>query len=599
MSTTSVIMVSYHTGSVLNTAIASVLRQDDLADLIIVDNGNPPDVLARLRQMALIDPRIKVITGQGNIGFAAGCNLGAENATGEFLLLLNPDCILPPNTLTTLAREINTLPNTMLAGVHLVNPDGSEQRGGRRHLLTPMSALAEMLGTRRLNLHRTPLPHETHDVPAISGACMFIHKKDYQLLGGMDEKYFLHVEDLDFCMKVKKHGKRIICVPSITIAHLLSTSGNTNTKLLEFHKARGFAYYFEKHFKESLLPGILPLLKAAIWLRYYLRRMQKAAPLMHGRGIIASRKISILASSLTAETRISPLRGRTVFVTGATSQVGLYVIKHLLASGAAVLAVSRERPLPFAHPHLMWLQKDITRDNFSLEGYLADVAVHCAPAWHLPKIIPILAESDVKRLVAISSTSVFSKATSHNHFERELVGKFARAEADIMSISGALGIGTTILRPTMIYGAGLDKNITSIARLIEKFGFAMVYPPAMGRRQPVHAEDVAMAVIQSLESDITVGRSYNVSGAETLTYHAMLERIFRVMKRPVRIHRTTLLPLIFSIAGTLLHRSYLTREVALRMNEDLVFFHDDAERDFSYAPRPFLSAGMIDIDGEE
>ena len=304
MSSASVVIVSYHTGAVLTTALASVLGQKGLANVVVVDNGNPPDVLARLQQMALMDARIMVVTGQGNVGFASACNLGATQATGEYILLLNPDCILPPGALITLMHEINKLPNTMLAGVHLVNPDGSEQRGGRRNLLTPATALGEMLGLGKLNMHKHPMPAETHDVPAISGACMFIRKADYESIGGMDENYFLHVEDLDLCMRVSKLGKRIVCVPSITIAHLLSTSGGAGRKLIEYHKAKGFIRYFGKFFSGPLLP----VLTAGIWARYKLRRMiprhQSEAKMA------ASRKLMVLASSLTTAQDAGSLTGK-------------------------------------------------------------------------------------------------------------------------------------------------------------------------------------------------------------------------------------------------------------------------------------------------
>jgi len=596
MSNVSVIMVSYHTGNVLPVAIASVLMQDGLTELLVIDNGNPPDVIAQLQQRALMDPRLKIITGHGNVGFAAACNLGARAAAGEYLLLLNPDCILPPGALTALVRGMNILPNTMLAGAHMVNPDGSEQRGGRRCLLTPSSALGEMAGLRKLNRHHTPMPCETHDVAAVSGACMCIRKADFELLGGMDEGYFLHVEDMDLCMRVAKAGKRIVCVPEVTIAHLLSTSGNASSSFIEQHKAKGFVRYFEKHFSETAWPGLIALLKAAISVRYALRKWSRRAGREHsGKAIAASRKLMILASSLTEQPQHGVFAGKTVLVTGATSQVGVYVVKHLLGMGAAVLAVSREDAPPFAHPGLKWLKRDITRDDFSLDGYLADIAIHSAPQWYLPKIIPVLANSDVRRIVSIGSTSVFSKAASHNGFEKDLVAKHARAEQETATLCDAKNIAWTILRPTMIYGVGLDKNISSLSRFIERFGFFPVYPPAMGRRQPVHAEDVAFGALQAVACETAFGKSYNVSGGDILTYRAMLEQIFAALNRPMKIVESTLLPFLFSVAGVLFQRDHVTSEVAYRMNEDLIFFHDDATHDFGYHPRGFLSGGAEDL----
>ena len=175
MALCSIVMVSYHTGPVLFIAVKSALRQPQLADLIVVDNGNPPDVLASLQQLALSEPRLRILTGHGNIGFAAACNLGAKEVTAEFLLLLNPDCLLPPDALTNMMDGFKEMPEAMLAGCWLQNPDGSEQRGGRRQLLTPLTALSESLAlhrfikVNRLNNYQSPMPTATHEVPAISG----------------------------------------------------------------------------------------------------------------------------------------------------------------------------------------------------------------------------------------------------------------------------------------------------------------------------------------------------------------------------------------------------------------------------------------------
>src|SRR5271165_2563758 len=176
MASCSVVMVSYHTGPVLFVSVNSALRQTQLAELIIVDNGNPPDVLARLQQIALSEPRLKILSGHGNIGFSAACNLGAKQVTAEFLLLLNPDCLLPPNALTDMMDGFNEVAGAMLAGCWLPTPDGSEQRGGSRQFVTPMTALAEALSlhrffkVNRLNDYQTPMPSVTHEVPSISGA---------------------------------------------------------------------------------------------------------------------------------------------------------------------------------------------------------------------------------------------------------------------------------------------------------------------------------------------------------------------------------------------------------------------------------------------
>jgi GT2 family glycosyltransferase/nucleoside-diphosphate-sugar epimerase len=609
MSTCSVIMVSYYTGPVLFASIKSVLRQKGLAELVVVDNGNPPSVLSRLQQMTLTEPRLVVVTGGGNVGFSKGCNNGTAHATGEFLLLLNPDCLLPPDALTQMIHEFVKYPQAMLAGCWMQNPDGSEQRGGRRHLLTPKTALAEALQLHRLskkyerlNIHRTLMPRETHQVEAISGAFMFMRTKDFRDIGGLDEGYFLHVEDLDLCMRIHKAGGKILCVPSVQVTHVLSTSMQISSRFIEWHKTKGFLRYFPKHFRERMNPVSLWVVSAAIMARFVVKiilsgvrsRLSLENQISNSR---AAKRLMVLASGLADLPEKKDWYGKTVLVTGATGQVGLCVMKRLIASGAAVLALSRNDPIPFRHEHLRWIKGDIADRSFNLQDYIVDAVVHCAPLWHLPPIIDMLADAEVKRIIAFGSTSVFGKATSKNPYEIDLVDKFSKAEMEIAMRSEMRGIQWTIFRPTLIYGVGLDKNITVLAKFIDRFGVFPVYPPAFGRRQPVHADDLAIAVLQAAATSLTVRKTYNVSGGSILTYREMVEDIFTACQRTPRIINTTLLPFLFDVAGKLFRKKDINGEVARRMNEDLVFFHDEATKDFGFNPRTFLSSGMKDIEG--
>src|SRR5690349_6096519 len=110
MASCSVVMVSYHTGEVLFAAIGSVLSQPHLAELIIVDNGNPLPTIERLHKLVASDSRVKLLTGGGNVGFGRGNNTGAKLATGDFILLLNPDCILPPDALSNIMLAFEEVP---------------------------------------------------------------------------------------------------------------------------------------------------------------------------------------------------------------------------------------------------------------------------------------------------------------------------------------------------------------------------------------------------------------------------------------------------------------------------------------------------------
>lgn len=267
----SVIMVSYWTGPILFTAMESVLSPDQhsVVELIVVDNGNPPAVTGELIRLTEEEPRLVLASGHGNIGFARGCNIGADRAKGRYLLLLNPDCCLSHGAVPALMDEAATLSDDWMLGCRVLNPDGSDQRGSRRALLTPYTALVEafrldkvvpgLLRDHRLNHHDSPLPEDTACVPAISGACMMLPTATFHAVGGMDEGYFMHVEDLEICLRLHRAGIPIYFTPHVKAVHHAGSS-RANPVQIEWHKMRGFLRYYRIHFCNlRWLPWLVPL----------------------------------------------------------------------------------------------------------------------------------------------------------------------------------------------------------------------------------------------------------------------------------------------------------------------------------------------------
>ncbi len=246
-----VIMVSYHTGPVLLSAIDAVLAEPLVERLVLVDNGNPPQLRKALARRSAGEPRLRLVQGQGNIGFAAGCNLAARHIDSDYLLLLNPDCMLPTGALWLLRSELKRRARPALLGAVMVDEQGRLQRATRRHLPSLANLLGEALGMDRFVTGwprieiEGPLPAETVPVPAISGAAMFLARRHYWALGGLDSAYFLHVEDLDFCARFCQAGGEVCLVPQVKIHHLRSSS-NASRFFVEWHKTRGFRRYFRK-----------------------------------------------------------------------------------------------------------------------------------------------------------------------------------------------------------------------------------------------------------------------------------------------------------------------------------------------------------------
>jgi N-acetylglucosaminyl-diphospho-decaprenol L-rhamnosyltransferase len=270
-----VAMVSYHTGPVLFAAIEAALADPTVERLVLVDNGNPPEVRRELEQRAAREPRLLVIEGQGNIGFAAGSNLAVRHIDQPYVLLLNPDCRIPQKAGETFRAELQRRPVAALLGAVMVDEDGVAQRATRRNLPTALALLVEALHLYRLKPAwprieiEGALPIVTAPVPAISGAAMFLTRENYWALGGLDSGFFLHVEDLDFCARFQAAGGEVCLVPGIRIAHARSSSAARHV-IVEWHKAQGFRRYFRKR---GMALWQRPLMDLAILARFGLVAM--------------------------------------------------------------------------------------------------------------------------------------------------------------------------------------------------------------------------------------------------------------------------------------------------------------------------------------
>lgn len=215
-----------------------------------------------------------------------------------------------------------------------------------------------------------------------------------------------------------------------------------------------------------------------------------------------------------------------------------------------------------------------------------------APIWLVTEpLLQRLLELGMRRLIAFSSTSIFTKDASDEPAEREVAHKLLTGEKTITAFCDATGVAGTILRPTLIYDEGEDENISRIRNMIEKLGFFPVCGSASGLRQPVHARDLATAALLALPAVATHGKSYNLSGGDSLTYRAMVEKIFAAMGRKPAIVSLPLWlwRLGFATLGIVRPDKALKQNLSMatRMNKDLWFDHGAATRDFGYAPGAF------------
>jgi nucleoside-diphosphate-sugar epimerase len=269
----------------------------------------------------------------------------------------------------------------------------------------------------------------------------------------------------------------------------------------------------------------------------------------------------------------------SVLVLGATGQIGRCLLARLAAQGRPAIAVCR-RPQPSISPSAEWISADLSQP-LELAGRPIAAVIHATGAWLLPAQLAWLKDASRTRLICFSSTSVLVKSASPSAGEREIAAGLAAAEAALE----ATDLQWTVLRPTLVYGLGLDRNISAAARFIRRWRFFPLGGPGKGLRQPVHADDLALAALAALDLGASVRRTYSLGGGETLTYRHMIERIFDVLSIAPRFFSA---PFLCRMPGKI-------GALAARMERDLAFDGGEFWSILGARPRPFLTGGRRDL----
>ena len=275
---------------------------------------------------------------------------------------------------------------------------------------------------------------------------------------------------------------------------------------------------------------------------------------------------------------------RHALVFGASGQVGRPLLDRLQAAGWRITALSRESRSD--EPGLHWLQGEFAR--LPTLPRSVDAIFSCGPLdlfshWYAK------AAPDAARVIAFGSTSADVKADSADADERDVAQRLRMAEARVLDAARTRDAGATLLRPTLVYGAGRDRTLARIAGLAQRWGRFVLPRRANGLRQPVHVDDLADAAFRASATPATAGNTYALPGGETLTYREMVARVLATLQPP---------PPLIELPGPLFALALKTaqsRGIATglgpaaveRMRSDLVFDIEPARRDFGYAPRPF------------
>jgi len=226
---------------------------------------------------------------------------------------------------------------------------------------------------------------------------------------------------------------------------------------------------------------------------------------------------------------------RFAVILGATSIVGRHLARRLADRGFEGWCVSRRADSPPWEPPPGFRWRDLREDT------LAGAPAHSTWFSLIPiPALPALVAGGIRpreRLVALSTSSACFKADSSDPQERRLVEEVRRAEEAIRKVCEERAAAWTVFRPTLVYDPGHDRNVTMIATVVRRFGIFPVVWPGLGGRQPIHADDVAQAMVAALAAPGARNRLLDLPGGERLTYREMVRAVFRSLgKRPILVY---------------------------------------------------------------
>ena len=248
----SIIIVTYNNENTIQECINSILDKDfkDI-EIIIVDNSENNKTINSIKSIK--SDKIFIIKSEENLGFAKGCNLGAKNAKGKYLLFLNPDTIFINNVCVLLKNFLDKNNKCAIVGPQIINPFNKDIEKTCRNLPNFLTLILQSFGLDRFSGYYI-LNHfshnETKQVEQVIGACLFINRKIFNELNGFDERFFIYFEEVDLCKRALESGYKIYFYPQAKILHLSGSScENINVikkMIIQFRKSRKI--YFEKHF---------------------------------------------------------------------------------------------------------------------------------------------------------------------------------------------------------------------------------------------------------------------------------------------------------------------------------------------------------------
>lgn len=276
----SVIIVNYRVRYFLELCLRSVQKALSglESEIIVIDNHSADGGIDELRPLF---PGVRFLENPENIGFARANNLALRQASGEYILFLNPDTILPEDFARACLDFLRDKPGAGALGVRMVDGSGRFLKESRRGFPTPWVAFCKLSGLSVLfprsrffsAYYLGHLPADTtHPSAVLSGACLWVRRAVLDAVGAFDERFFMYAEDIDLSFRIEKGGYTNYYLADTTIVHFKGESTQKDAHYVrQFYKA--MSQFRQKHFNRGL-PALLGTgIEAGIWLRAGIGRL--------------------------------------------------------------------------------------------------------------------------------------------------------------------------------------------------------------------------------------------------------------------------------------------------------------------------------------
>lgn len=275
------IIVNYNAGAWLRASVESILGSSITLTLYIVDNASTDKSLYQIETLAERSANLNIIKNPSNLGFARAVNQVIRSVPADYYAIVNPDCTVLKTTIATVISALDQRPEFALGSCIIKNTDGTVQKTCRREFPTPWLGFVRILALGRLfpqveqfrdfDLGQASLPMSTQEVDAISGAFMVVKKTALDEVGLLDEQYFMHCEDLDWCMRFWNAGYKVILVPNTCVVHAKGVSGRQNKVRVQWHLHRGMVRFYRKFYRERYSAPMMWLVYLGISIRFVVK----------------------------------------------------------------------------------------------------------------------------------------------------------------------------------------------------------------------------------------------------------------------------------------------------------------------------------------